>query len=186
MTSHIDVLILTNVVACAPCRNSLLLKEHDMAMFSTATLFWEWLCSRKGRIGWTFHDTGSLRAKPAQSWSPVTHPASSVCYLQIIKKPFIMILQNKKEVVRHVKHKEKGLQVVSHLHSHKLSRMGMTVIHASHGSPVPPVGLIPSEVSGGFARDFIWCCFFSEMFKFKSAKKPTLTGCNCGGGWEQD
>lgn len=24
----------------------------------------------------------------------------------------------------------------------------MTVIHASHGSPVLPVGLIPSEVSG--------------------------------------
>lgn len=41
MTSHIDVLILTNVVACAPCRNRLLLKEHSMAMFSTATLFWD-------------------------------------------------------------------------------------------------------------------------------------------------
>lgn len=31
----------------------------------------------------------------------------------------------------------------------------MAVMHASHGSPAPPVGLIPSEVSEGFASDFI-------------------------------
>lgn len=31
----------------------------------------------------------------------------------------------------------------------------MTVMHASHGSLALPVGLIPSEVSGGFANDFI-------------------------------
>lgn len=31
----------------------------------------------------------------------------------------------------------------------------MTVMHASHGSLAPPVGLIPGEVSGGFASDFI-------------------------------
>lgn len=50
----------------------------------------------------------------------------------------------------------------------------MTVIHASHGSPVLPVGLIPGEVSGGFARDFIRCCLLSEVFKFKAANKHTL------------
>lgn len=31
----------------------------------------------------------------------------------------------------------------------------MTEMHASHGSLAPPVGLIPSEVSGEFASDFI-------------------------------
>lgn len=50
----------------------------------------------------------------------------------------------------------------------------MTVIHASRGSPVLPVGLIPGEVSGGFARDFIRCCLLSEVFKFKAANKHTL------------
>lgn len=51
MTSHIDVLILTNVVACAPCRNRLLLKEHSMAMFSTATLFWDGCAAGRGDPG---------------------------------------------------------------------------------------------------------------------------------------
>lgn len=47
----------------------------------------------------------------------------------------------------------------------------MTVIHASRGSPVLPVGLIPSEVSGGFCQGFHLMLHLSEVFKFKSANK---------------
>lgn len=51
MTSHIDVLILTNVVACAPCRNLILLKEHDWLCLALPRYFGNDCAAGRGESG---------------------------------------------------------------------------------------------------------------------------------------